>query len=122
MRQCLGRINICTARPDCCDQLGLMMKVGRHGGVGQRSTTADQRIGRLGEKEGRIPIRVMAHFTGMFGIVAPHAEDAADRKAVAAARNGKGGLHRRGDDEACHGPIVKHCTARACRRRQARSA
>ena len=84
------------------------MEVRRHARVGHVGIVDDEGVGRFGEEEGQFAIRVGAHFAGVFGVVAPDAEDAADREGAAAGGlcDRDGGDERRGDDVALHGGVL----------------
>src|SRR3546814_9741098 len=56
------------------------MQVGRRWRVGHVAMARCYGVRRLGEEEGRLAIRIMAHFAGVRRIVAADAEDAADRE------------------------------------------
>ena len=112
-----------AATPQRHDQFGLVVQIGGLGREGDRRATFHHRIGGLGEEEGCLTGGIAAHFAAVFGIVAPHAEDATDRKAQIASRDWQrhracGGKDRRHQP----GPMVVHSTPRAARRRQAMSA
>ena len=81
------------------DQLDLVMQVMRCRRIGNRGAAHHQRVGRLAEEERRLPVRVVAHFAGMGGIVATDAVDPADRKLIVAVGDGNTRLCRRGNHE-----------------------
>src|SRR3546814_7322971 len=64
--------------------LQLRMQVGRRRRVGHVAMARCYGVRRLGEEEGRLAVRIMAHFAGVRRIVAADAEDAADREGPAA--------------------------------------
>ncbi len=55
-------------------------------------------VGVLLEEEGRLAVRIMAHFDGVIGIIAADAIDAADREGLGAAFDGQENGLRQGDD------------------------
>src|SRR3546814_16373766 len=74
------------------------MQVGRRWRVGHVAMARCYGVRRLGEEEGRLAIRIMAHFAGVRRIVAADAEDAADREGPAADdRDGRRRPERNGE-------------------------
>ena len=66
------------------------------GGIGKLARRV-QIVGILLEEKGRLAVRILAHLTGMRGVVPAHAEDPAHGKAVVAALHGDAGLWWRYD-------------------------
>ena len=86
------------------NQFGLVMKVVRVRRIGNIGAARGDRVGGLGEENGRIGFGVPAHLSHMRRVVFSHAEDAPDGKTHARAlyRDGRniGGLK----DEISHWP------------------
>ena len=99
LRVALGDVG--PARADGDDEFELEMQVRRGGGIGHVGPAGHDRIGRLGEEEGRLASRVSAHLARVFGIVAADAEDAPHREG-SPARHGNGRDRRRRDDVIGH--------------------
>src|SRR5450830_51635 len=107
-----GRVvdgDVRAALADGDHQLALEVEVGRRGrerqlGRGARRHRHDGvGVARFAEEERRFTIRVRAHFTGMAGVVAADAVDAAHGKAGVDAGDGQAGrLVRREDEVRAH--------------------
>src|SRR5690606_23607035 len=54
-----------------------------------RRAVGDDGISRFHEKERRLTVRVMAHFTGVFGVIAADTVNASDRKRLVALDHGQ---------------------------------
>ena len=84
------------------DEFDFMVYVFGADRVANRRTVIDQRICGLHEEERWLAIRVVAHFTRMVGVVAAHAVDTPNGKALVAARNGDRRMRADVDGERSH--------------------
>ena len=81
------------------DQLGLVMVIRGHRRIRNRPAPRDERLGELAEEEGRLTIRIGAHLARVGRVVATDTEDAADREALVAPGDGRGGKGGEVEDE-----------------------
>ena len=84
---CLGDLTARLADGD--DQLDLVLIVLGRLGIGDDAAVRHDGLGPAGEEEGRFAVGILAHFTGVGGIVAADAEQATDRKTLARRRRGE---------------------------------
>src|SRR6266852_759814 len=80
-----------SALPDRHHQLHLVRQLLRERRVGDVAALRHDRVGRLGEEEGRLAVGVAAHLAGVLGVVASHAVDAPDREHGVGAAHGQRG-------------------------------
>ena len=76
------------------DHFNLVMQIVREARVGDLRAIADDGIGWLLKEERRFAGGVLAHFTGMLGVVAADAMDAPDRKSLCGVRYRNRGRRR----------------------------
>ncbi len=119
LRQRLRRRNVAATRAQRRHQLDLVVQILCHRRKADGGLLAD-RIGRLGEKEGRLAPRG-PHFTGVLAIVLANTVNAVDRKPEIPARNGQG-RPRSGRERPCRflsgdlqRPVPAHREAAATR-------
>ena len=86
--------DVATALADGDDQLSLVVEVLGLRRIGDGRPVQHHGLGPGGEEEGRLAVRVAAHFAGMGGVVAADAEDAADREFIPGVGRGKHGRLR----------------------------
>ena len=82
------------------DQFDLVMQILGQRRVGDGGAVGYQHVGVLGEEERRRAL-VIAHLADVLEIIAPDAPDAANRKGLGFAGDGKRGLRRSGNDKGC---------------------
>ena len=66
--------------------------------IGDRPPARHQRLREFGEEERGLAIGVLAHFACVGGIIAPDAENPADREAIGAPLDRDGGKRRKIED------------------------
>lgn len=84
--------NIYAALADGHDLLDLVVQVFGGEGIGDLRIVWHNRIRRLAEKEGRLAIRVVTHFSRMLGIISANAVNAVHREQVGCSLYRNGGL------------------------------
>ena len=99
MRQGVGLRDVPPIRADGDHELDLVVQILRPAREGQGAAAGHDGIGRLGEEEGRLAVRIMPHLPRVIGIVAADAPDAPHGEHGVFAGDGDGGAFWRRDDE-----------------------
>ena len=92
-------VDVAAGFADGDDQFGFVVEICGFGGIGDGGAVVDNGVGGFEEKEGWLAVGVLAHLTGVGGVVASDAEDAADGEAIGGAGDGDGRGGRWVDDE-----------------------
>ncbi|MNN57825.1 hypothetical protein D3C81_1728330 [compost metagenome] len=89
MIECLFDRDVGATATDCDDHFDLVVQVLGQLRIRDGGVIGGDRISRFHEEKRRFTIRVMAHFTSMFGVVAADAVNAADRERLVAPAHGQ---------------------------------